>query len=144
MGSMADDYDGNEPHPPPYGHYRGPDVYLDHIYETIDQDEPPAPSFNVHGRGLDEECHSRSRSDASSHQSSSSLGCDRRPLIRHTFNHHQRTDPAMDLASADPALVMAVFEGDRVKCRLQPVDGRPTIPTAKHPCQPSAHLSTDC
>ncbi|XP_065297125.1 latrophilin Cirl-like isoform X5 [Dermacentor albipictus] len=144
VGSMADDCDGNEPHPPPYGHYRGPDVYLDHIYETIDQDEPPAPSFNVLNRGLDEERHSRSRSDASSHQSGSSLGCDRRPLIRHAFHHHQQTDPAMDLASADPALVMAVFEGDRVKCRLQPVDGRPTIPMAKHPCQPSAHLSTDC
>lgn len=155
FGSMAD-CDGSEPHPPPYGHYRGSDagVYLDHIYETIDQDEPPmTPGFNMLGlgRGPDEECHSRSRSDASSHQSGSSLGCDRRPLIRHAF-HQQRTmmpgaDPAaMDLASADPALVMAVFEGDRVKCRLQSAvvaDGRP-LPAAKHPCQPSAHLSTDC
>lgn len=140
LGFMAND--SNEPHPPPYGHYRSPDVYLDHIYETIDQEESPAQGFNVFGRGLEEECHSRSRSDASSHQSGSSLGCDRRPLIRHAV--HQRTDPATDLASADPALVMAVFEGDRVKCRLQLVDGRPTIPTAKHPCQPSAHLSTDC
>lgn len=161
---------GADPHPPPpYGHYRGSDsgsVYLDHIYETIDQDEPPmmaaTPGFAMLGPGSDEECHSRSRSDASSHQSGSSLlgGCDRRPLIRHAFHHHphhpphQRpmpTDPvaaAMDCRLADPALVMAVFEGDRVKCRLQPTmmaaaDGR-LPPAAKHPCQPSAHLSTDC
>ncbi|XP_037527073.1 adhesion G protein-coupled receptor L1 isoform X2 [Rhipicephalus sanguineus] len=128
--------DGNELHPPPYGHYRNPDVYLDHIYETIDPDESPAHGF----KGPEEECHSRSRSDASQSGSSSLLGCDRRPLIRHAF--HQRTEPATELASADPALVMAVFEGDRVKCRLQLVDGRPTM--TKHPCQPSAHLSTDC
>lgn len=162
-----------DPHPPPpYGHYRGSDsgsVYLDHIYETIDQDEPPmmaaTPGFAMLGPGSDEECHSRSRSDASSHQSGSSLlgGCDRRPLIRHAFHHHPHHPPhqrpmptaavdpvaaAMDCRLADPALVMAVFEGDRVKCRLQPAmmaaaDGRPP-PAAKHPCQPSAHLSTDC
>lgn len=135
---MADDCDGNEPHPPPYGHYRNPDVYLDHIYETIDPDESlSARGFEGHP---EEEHHSRSRSDVSQSGSSSMLGCDRRPLIRHAF--HERTEPAAELASADPALVMAVFEGNRVKCRLQLVDGRPTV--TKHPCQPSAHLSTDC
>lgn len=138
LGFMADDCDGNEPHPPPYGHYRNPDVYLDHIYETIDPDESlSARGFEGHP---EEEHHSRSRSDVSQSGSSSMLGCDRRPLIRHAF--HERTEPAAELASADPALVMAVFEGNRVKCRLQLVDGRPTV--TKHPCQPSAHLSTDC
>ncbi|CAN8004689.1 unnamed protein product, partial [Ixodes hexagonus] len=144
-------------HPPPYGHFRGSEaasVFLDHIYETIDQ-EDAFPSGGVVAGGCARfvpidpgECHIRSRSDAS-HQSNSSLGCDRRPLIRQRIggNNTALLDAGEGERPVDPALVMAVFEGDRVKCRLQGTcpgrqGGKPVV--TKHPCQPSAHLSTDC
>lgn len=140
-------------HPPPYGHFRGSEassVYLDHIYETIDQEDAFPLSATVGGGcarfvPIDPgECHIRSRSDAS-HQSNSSLGCDRRPLIRQRIGGSALSDAGE--RPVDPALVMAVFDGDRVKCTLQgTAPGRPggKALVTKHPCQPSAHLSTDC
>ncbi|EEC02252.1 G-protein coupled receptor protein, putative [Ixodes scapularis] len=122
----------------------------DHIYETIDQEDAFPLSATVGGGcarfvPIDPgECHIRSRSDAS-HQSNSSLGCDRRPLIRQRIGGSALSDAGE--RPVDPALVMAVFDGDRVKCTLQGtapgrLGGKALV--TKHPCQPSAHLSTDC
>lgn len=161
------EFGGSIQHPPPYGLPRMSDpnsaaaaVFLDHIYETIDQDDPTPPHSGMIPSNLPSafprftsadpaECHVRSRSDAS-HQSNSSLGCDRRPLIQRAGLPPQDVGTTADFGSCDPAvtdpaLVMAVFENDRVRCRLQAVNGRPGVKVAaKHPCQPSAHLSTDC
>lgn len=197
---FASDFSEGPQQPPPYGHFGNGGVFLDHIYETIDEDEcsgVPRQCSAVHQDLL--ECHARSRSDVS-HQSGSSFGGDRRPLIQHSIprtlhllrdvDTRDGSDFVSDEVSAlrnevsalrdelsarheelasppsgevprccdglsryppetpefgeDPTIVMAVFDGDRVQCRLQGSNKPVVKMAAKHPCQPSAHLSTDC
>ncbi|UYV65989.1 hypothetical protein LAZ67_3006074 [Cordylochernes scorpioides] len=112
--------------------------FADHIYETIDDEAHPSlyPQLPEH--------HIRTHSCTSRQSSGSS---DNYPLIARTLPHTLRLPPPEGCQSLDNLiepcgpLVMAVLDGERVVCRLQPQE---LADAHRTQCHKLSQLSTDC
>lgn len=108
--------------------------FLDHIYETIDDDAlPPEDAFQADPRFPPAENYYGDHSDLSQHSSASS-GYDHQPLINICPNlsypkdspsngapHCDQNPTLPDLLQSPPAVVLAVLDGERVVNRIQPL-----------------------